>query len=515
MAVFPFDFRLRRFGIALALYPARNDIATQVQRAPDDGGGDPDTGSAEIIDVVAPGTRTYVDLTGGKKHYRSRHISASGETSDWTHWVSKTATSIPSVLPNVPKLRDPSIAIDVVTSATAVTVTATIEDPDRRITSEPAFQVQDKDGDYGGSWLTSFDTSTGTFGTDGTLTRAEALAHSDRAIKVRVQWDDDGGVAQEEIREISLDPQNIIKSATPLWAPNGSCTPVLGDPKNVLALYVHLQIGPKVRSIHWAAASVTQSASDNINISADGVEFILQEFASSGCSRVWENDEEITITLTPYDDTGGDGGSGAAGRDVVVVADAPGETGSVGVRAALSAGGTKESQMLVPGAGITIDEDDEDNIRLSVEVPSTPSTLHLDVTSRATAGTGEDTLETITVPAGVLGTDGGVRLTCMFRRTGTAGNKTLKVKFGSTTLVNETFGNDGDLWLDFVLTNNADDAVQVAVARIASSNDTIRIYVASAAEDSSGALDIVITFECADAGDSVALRYSLAEYVNI
>jgi hypothetical protein len=521
MATFPFDVRLRRFGVALALYPASNELAMEIQRAPDDGAGAPDTGSAEIIDVVAPGTRTYVDLTGGIKHYRIRHISASGETGDWTHWVGPvTATSIPSVLPNVPKLRDPSIAVEETVGSSSFSVTVTVTDPDRRIkgaAADIAFQTRTGVGAYGGTWLLTWDTDTGDEGVDAELVRTEAVSFGTTgraSLKFRVQWEDDSGELQERIEHVELSSENIIKSSNLRWVPVSDHTH-LGAQISTYDLYLDVQLGADVASVHWEAERDDGPpiivAEDDVDISADGEIYLLR--AQQGDAVVFNFDDPPTVYVTPYDATGGEAGAGDPGPTIARLLEPYGETGSTGGRVAHSGSPSTVrfgDRVIFTGAGVTVGEDADGRPEIAIN-----SALHLDVTSRATSGTGEDLLETITVPANALGTDGGVRLTCMFRRTGVAGDKTIKVKFGATTLVNEVYTNAGDLWLDFVIANNASASAQVALYRISSDNDTIRIDISTAAQDTTGALDITITGECADAGDSIDLRSDLAEYVNI
>jgi hypothetical protein len=55
----------------------------------------------------------------------------------------------------------------------------------------------------------------------------------------------------------------------------------------------------------------------------------------------------------------------------------------------------------------------------------------------AGANTNENTLATITVPAGAMGSSGSVRVTCLFSYTNSANNKTLRIQFGGTTYVSQ------------------------------------------------------------------------------
>ena len=364
MSTFPFDHRLRRFGIVLALYPSSNELAMQIQRAPDSAGS-PDTGNAEIIDVVAPGTRTYPDYIGGTQHYRHRHISASGTTGDWTHWVSATATNIPATLPNVPKLRDPSIAIEETVGSSSFTVAVTITDPDRRLASEPAFQTRTGVGAYGGTWLTSWDTTSGTIGTDGTITRSEPVsfgATGRASLKLRVQWYDDAGEQQERIEHVELNNENALKSANLRWVPRQVTTWTAYD------CYADLQLLADVQSVHWSAVgSISGAQSGNEDISADGS--ILLFASAVGGILQWLRGETITVTFTPYDAVGGDGGAGDAGPSVTRVIEPWDETGSTGARVVHEDAPSSVfdgDMMVVAGSGASLDQDSDGRPRLTV-----------------------------------------------------------------------------------------------------------------------------------------------------
>lgn len=94
-------------GVALALYPSDPSLPMQIERAPDDGNGAPDTANSVRLALARPGSRAYVDLApaGPTWWYRSRHISPAGFGSqNWTRWVSARAKRLPTVLPAVPDI---------------------------------------------------------------------------------------------------------------------------------------------------------------------------------------------------------------------------------------------------------------------------------------------------------------------------------------------------------------------------------------------------------------------------
>jgi len=132
-----------------------------------------------------------------------------------------------------------------------------------------------------------------------------------------------------------------------------------------------------------------------------------------------------------------------------------------------------------------------------------------------TGTTDETTLDTITIPAGILGLDGGVRLTAALLVTGTNGSKTIRLKFGSTTLETMTIaaGFAAAARLDVLLFNDAaaDSQVVSTLLHRHSGNPDVRLTTSS--EDTSGARNLVITVQLANASDSVSLQAGYGELV--
>ena len=102
-----------RTGIAIVFYPFNDGWGTEVQKAPDDGGGDPDVGNAETIAFVNPGIATYVDLQPldvANRFYRTRHIDGTATPSAWTSWTDAAIPDIiPDPLPPIPTLPAPTV----------------------------------------------------------------------------------------------------------------------------------------------------------------------------------------------------------------------------------------------------------------------------------------------------------------------------------------------------------------------------------------------------------------------
>lgn len=131
-----------------------------------------------------------------------------------------------------------------------------------------------------------------------------------------------------------------------------------------------------------------------------------------------------------------------------------------------------------------------------------------------TGDTAETTLSggTITVPADTLGANGRLRISLFMRFTGTAGTKTVRIKFNGTTF--------------FEAANGATILSARSLAEIANRNATNSQVggplglqgiggstndVVTSAHDTTGALDITITGQLGNAGDSIAIASYLVE----
>lgn len=142
-----------RSGIGVGLYGVDVTSDLEIERAPDSAGS-PDTGNAETIAIVPPGTGVWVDelpRDGARRHYRIRAVGQLGTASAWTPWVS----AIPGPLPN--KVLRPAPAAPVIKRARSVsgttgTLTLGIVDPQARLTLVE-FRTKVGAGSYS-SWAT-------------------------------------------------------------------------------------------------------------------------------------------------------------------------------------------------------------------------------------------------------------------------------------------------------------------------------------------------------------------------
>lgn len=135
-----------------------------------------------------------------------------------------------------------------------------------------------------------------------------------------------------------------------------------------------------------------------------------------------------------------------------------------------------------------------------------------DTTANSTSGTGEDTLSSTIIQAGVLGTSGGIRIIAAGTKTGGNGNKTLKLHFG------------GDSWTFHDAANNTEDwRVEAEIVNITASTQRVSLvgYGASsivqdydnASVSTSVAVTVKITGECADGGDTITQALWIVELI--
>lgn len=80
------------FGIALEIEPHPDwfSLGIEVQRAPDDGTGSPDTGNAAILPTLPPGRYTLTDALpndAALRFYRARHVGPGYDDGSWTAWT--------------------------------------------------------------------------------------------------------------------------------------------------------------------------------------------------------------------------------------------------------------------------------------------------------------------------------------------------------------------------------------------------------------------------------------------
>lgn len=143
--------------------------------------------------------------------------------------------------------------------------------------------------------------------------------------------------------------------------------------------------------------------------------------------------------------------------------------------------------------------------------------LHASSSDRATVGTGEDTLETITIPAAAMADESGLRITAGFRVTGTNSTKTIRVRLDGTVLLQ--FGplgssEEGVYLLDALIMNNGSTTSQRSHGTL--QRNLMVPFVdsrTSSVDTFTGDVDLTITGSCLNAGDEVQLESVAAHFV--
>lgn len=132
---------------------------------------------------------------------------------------------------------------------------------------------------------------------------------------------------------------------------------------------------------------------------------------------------------------------------------------------------------------------------------STPSVISLDTTTTGNVGTGEDTLQSYTLPAGILKDDGdAIRITLHCTGAANLNTKEVKIKFGSTTVFTTTaLSNPSTLRLVasvlIVRTGAATQKTCSAWNATIVGTNTGAAVTATASETLSGAVTILVTGE--------------------
>lgn len=151
------------------------------------------TGDASDIEV-AVGARVHIKLRGRNESHTLGGTSQLGPVAG----VFKRRRGDAEFVP-------PRVIVQATRSGSSVSVDFTIHDPSSAISANPSYKRRDGDDQtLDASWQTSWNTSTGTAGTDTTLVRKVTLADPYTAIVWRAQYTDELGNAQEIGDELDL-----------------------------------------------------------------------------------------------------------------------------------------------------------------------------------------------------------------------------------------------------------------------------------------------------------------------
>jgi hypothetical protein len=130
-----------------------------------------------------------------------------------------------------------------------------------------------------------------------------------------------------------------------------------------------------------------------------------------------------------------------------------------------------------------------------------------DLSATSTSGTGEDDLKSHTIIANTLGVLGGLRLVAVGTKTGTAGNKTIKLYLGETAITVHPAANDTNEW-----------RVEAEIITISLTTHKVN-YIAwngntlvaqgqqTITADSEANITLKLTGECADGKDSITQTF--------
>jgi len=144
---------------------------------------------------------------------------------------------------------------------------------------------------------------------------------------------------------------------------------------------------------------------------------------------------------------------------------------------------------------------------------NSPPTFHplKSYTNVATSGTGEDDLFSVAIPADTLGKYGGIRLTAYGIKAGANGNKTIKLHWGSTSWTVHAAANNTNDWRvqAIIVGNKATNSQKVSWTCM--DGTTLTQGYEAATEDTTAAVTLKLTGECANAGDTITQAYMDAE----
>jgi len=142
--------------------------------------------------------------------------------------------------------------------------------------------------------------------------------------------------------------------------------------------------------------------------------------------------------------------------------------------------------------------------------------LHMDTSdNRSTGGTNQEvTLETITIPAGAMATEGGVRVFAYFNVDNVAGGgKLARIRMNNTLVITCPMV-EGRCRLEALIVNAGSASAQRTHATILlEDSDQIFMNTGTASVDTSGAVSLTITGQTVSDQDNITLETSIAELI--
>jgi len=190
--------------------------------------------------------------------------------------------------------------------------------------------------------------------------------------------------------------------------------------------------------------------------------------------------------------------------------------------------------VLTSGASIAIDGVAYGNVTKSVNIVAAAydpalahrivinneyvNTIHASILEKSaveatTTGAGEDTLQTYTIRQRVIDNNDGVRVTVSGYNSAANGNKTIKFYVGATAITIHPAANNTNSWRAEIYLS-LEDSNDAEITWQFNNGGTMTYARATSAEDfSAGDIIIKVTGECADAGDTIALKQWLVERI--
>ncbi len=325
--------QLQRYGVAFALFPAGGKWATEIQRAPDDGGGSPDVGSAVVAGYLNPGQQKFVDDSIGSAvtiyHYRARHVREGYTASGYTGWIACKSELIPDVLPLIPSeaTKASDLSIDPDTGDITIEVNGSRKvgsviwdvdvgvlddwpnDPDASTTYT---NDTDSEGDV------SIDVSTETSGEPGG-SRTAPVGQQIRATIWFYAAASAGGAFLGSLRISALRGQS---GSSPLPS-NGVAFVVVWEQDSASGFgkykaTLQITVGTDIDSINFTAvdAPLDVNVDTNQNLTGGELTDLYLEVKISGFDT--DTSDGCKFVVTGYDAVGGDGGSGDPGAPATV-----------------------------------------------------------------------------------------------------------------------------------------------------------------------------------------------------
>lgn len=129
----------------------------------------------------------------------------------------------------------------------------------------------------------------------------------------------------------------------------------------------------------------------------------------------------------------------------------------------------------------------------------------------------ETTLATISVPAGLMGANGWLRVTGLFEKSGVAGGVTFRVKFGGTQFLFRTYvaadTPDNGVFELFLYNINATNSQRAHgwMGPVSGGTSVAMIPKATGAIDTTAAQDVTFTAELGNVGDTATLHSIIVE----